>query len=158
MPGIHRAQRFMHLAGLLPRSEAGYSRALPLRWEPSFTEKAVPAEGFPARKEWEVALKAIGWLRRRLDAAGRHLQRVLVVADGAYCVKDLFRELPGGVSLMARCAKNRALYEPPPGDSGGAKARRGGAGRASTERGRRGPSSGFRRAAAAGRRVGERPA
>lgn len=51
MPGIHRAQRFVHLAGLLPRSEGGYSRALPLRWEPSFTEKAVPAEGFPAKKE-----------------------------------------------------------------------------------------------------------
>ena len=38
-PGPHRAQRFAHLAGLLP-VEQGYSRALPLRWEPAF-----PGEG-----------------------------------------------------------------------------------------------------------------
>jgi hypothetical protein len=30
-PGIHRAQRFSHLAALLPASEDGYSRAVPLR-------------------------------------------------------------------------------------------------------------------------------
>lgn len=30
-PGSHRAQRFLHLAALLPRTEEGYSRALPLR-------------------------------------------------------------------------------------------------------------------------------
>lgn len=45
-PAPHRAQRFLDLAALLPRSEAGYSRALPLRMEPSFPEKAIPAEGF----------------------------------------------------------------------------------------------------------------
>lgn len=113
MPGIHRAQRYMHLASLLGANEQGYSRALPLRWEPSFTQKAVPAEGFEPKKEWEAALWAMGWLRKRLDASGRRAQRLLVVADGAYCVKDLFRELPEGVTLLARCAKNRALYEPP---------------------------------------------
>jgi hypothetical protein len=37
MPGPHRAQRFLHLAALLPQNEDGYSRALPLRWEQSFT-------------------------------------------------------------------------------------------------------------------------
>jgi hypothetical protein len=56
MPGIHRAQRFVHLAWLLPRSEAGYSRALPLRWECAFTEKAEPTEGVEPKKEWEAAL------------------------------------------------------------------------------------------------------
>jgi hypothetical protein len=30
-PAPHRAQRFLHLACLLPKSEEGYSRALPLR-------------------------------------------------------------------------------------------------------------------------------
>jgi hypothetical protein len=37
---------------------AGYSPALPLRLETAFPEKAVPAEGFPAKKEWEAALEA----------------------------------------------------------------------------------------------------
>jgi hypothetical protein len=36
---------------------AGYSPALPLRLETAFPEKAVPAEGFPAKKEWEAALE-----------------------------------------------------------------------------------------------------
>ena len=35
-PGPHRVQRFLHLAALLPASEEGYSRALPLRFEPAF--------------------------------------------------------------------------------------------------------------------------
>src|SRR5215210_4969244 len=86
MPGTHRAQRYMHLASLLGANEEGYSRAVPLRWEPAFPEKAVEAEGLKPEKEWEAALGAIGWLRRRLDAAGRLKQRLLVVADGAYCV------------------------------------------------------------------------
>jgi hypothetical protein len=51
MAGIHRAQRFMHLAELLAPNEEGYSPALPLRWEPAFTEKAVPADGFEPKKE-----------------------------------------------------------------------------------------------------------
>jgi DDE superfamily endonuclease len=113
MPGIHRAQRYMHLAAVLGANREGYARALPLRWEPSFTRKAVEAEGFCPKKEWEAASEAIGWLRKCLDSAGRPLQRLLVVADGSYCVKDLFRALPEGVILLARCAKNRALYEPP---------------------------------------------
>jgi DDE superfamily endonuclease len=113
MPGIHRAQRFMHLAGLVAPNGEGYFRALPLRWEPAFTHKAVEAEGFEPKKEWEAGLRAMEWLRGRLDEAGRRTQKLLMVADGTYCVKDLFRELPERVTLLARCAKNRALYEVP---------------------------------------------
>ncbi len=112
MPGIHRAQRFVHLAGLLPKSEQGYSRALPLRWESAFPEKAIAAAAKP-RKEWEAGLDAIGWLREHMDALGRSMQRLLVVADGTYCTAELFKELPEGVVLLARCARNRALYELP---------------------------------------------
>lgn len=46
MPGIHRAQRFLHLAALLPKSERGYSRAAPLRWEPAFS----PRRPWPGRR------------------------------------------------------------------------------------------------------------
>jgi hypothetical protein len=113
-PGPHRAQRFLHLAALLPATEEGYSRALPLRFEPAFPQKAVPAEGFEPKKQWEAALEALRWLRGNLDESGREGQPLLVVADGDFSVADLRRALPGeGVVLMSRCAKNRALYEPP---------------------------------------------
>jgi len=112
-PGSHRAQRFLHLAALLPPTEAGYSRALPLRWEPAFPEKAVLPEGMEPRKEWEAALDTLRWLRRRLDAAGRTAQELLIVGDGGFCVADLLRELPRQTALMVRCAKNRNLYQLP---------------------------------------------
>lgn len=86
MPGIHRAQRFLHLAALLPQSEQGYSRALPLRWEPAFPEKAVLPEGMEPRKEWEAALDSLRWLRRELDSAERRAQQLLVLGDGGFCV------------------------------------------------------------------------
>lgn len=114
-PGPHRAQRFLHLAALLPASEEGYTRALPLRLEPAFPEKAVVAEGFEPKKQWEAALEGIGWLRENLDAAGREGQRLLVVGDGDFSVAE-FRALlepPERVVLLTRCAKNRALFEPP---------------------------------------------
>ncbi|MEO0563805.1 MAG: hypothetical protein AAF125_16995, partial [Chloroflexota bacterium] len=41
MVGIHAAQRWFHGAWLMP-AENGYSRALPLRWLPAFTEKSQP--------------------------------------------------------------------------------------------------------------------
>ena len=114
-PGPHRAQRYLHLAALLPTSEQGYSRALPLRWEPAFPEKAVKAEGFEPKKQWEAALESIGWLRENLDDAGRGGQRLLVVGDGDFSVAELRARLPSGdgAVLLTRCAKNRALFELP---------------------------------------------
>jgi hypothetical protein len=111
-PGIHRAQRYLHLAALLPRTGAGYSRALPLRWEAAPPPKAVPGRTAP-RKEWEAALAALRWLRAGLDAAGRAGQRVLVLGDGAFDTADLWAALPPNVALLARCAKNRALHALP---------------------------------------------
>jgi hypothetical protein len=115
MPGPHRAQRFLHLAALLPTNEGGYSRALPLRFEPAFPKKAVGAEGFEPNKQWEAALEGIRWLRTNLDEAGRAGQRALVLGDGEFSVAELRARLPEGVVLMSRCAKNRALYELPAG-------------------------------------------
>lgn len=114
-PGPHRAQRFLHLAALLPASGEGYTRALPLRLEPAFPEKAVSAEGFEPKKQWEAALEGIRWLREGLDAAGREGQRLLVLGDGDFSVAELRAQLPpeDGVVLLTRCAKNRALHELP---------------------------------------------
>jgi hypothetical protein len=82
--------------------------------EPSFPEKAVPAEGFAPRKQWEAALEATLWLRANLDEAGRKEQSLLMLGDGDFSVAELRAQLPEeGVLLMSRCAKNRALYELP---------------------------------------------
>src|SRR4051812_9039344 len=114
-PGIHRAQRFFHLAALLPITRQGYSRALPLRWVPAFPPKAVPART-PPRTEGQAAAAELIWLRRQLDAAGRADQPLLAVGDGSYDTADLWTGLPPRTTLLARCAKNRALFwrpEPP---------------------------------------------
>ena len=116
--GPHRAQRFLHLACLLPKTQVGYSRALPLRLEPAFPHKAVPAEGFEPKKQWEAALEATVWLRENFDEAGRKEQPLLVLGDGDFSVAEFRAALPKeGVVLMSRCAKNRSLYSLPEGSS-----------------------------------------
>lgn len=107
-PGVHRAQRFLHGAWLTPL-EAGYSRAIPLRFLPAFPPKAVPAQ-VPARREWEAGLLFLNWLRDELNQLGRSNQPVLALADGSFDVLDLWRGLPEGVVLMARTARNRRLF------------------------------------------------
>jgi hypothetical protein len=111
--GIHRAQRFSHLAWLTPPTAAGYARALPLRWLPAFPEKAVRRAEMAATTEWEAGLTSLAWLRTELDGAGRQAQPVLAVADGLYSNQHLWRGLPAGVSLLARCPQNRALFALP---------------------------------------------
>jgi len=59
------------------------------------------------------------WLRGQLTRLGRELQKVLMVADGSYDTVDLWRNLPAGVVLLARSAKNRVLYHMPPADAHG---------------------------------------
>jgi hypothetical protein len=107
--GIHRAQRFVHLAWLPLPSPAGYSRAVSLRWESAFPAKAVPAPGHPPRKEWEAGLQALAWTRAQLDAQQRPGQRVLGLGDGSYSTRYVWAGLPERVDVLARCARNRAL-------------------------------------------------
>ncbi len=111
--GIHRAQRFVHLSWLPQPSPAGYSRAVPLRFDPAFPAKAVPAPGHPPAKEWEAGLAALTWLRQELDTLGRSAQLVLGLGDGVYSTAPLWAGLPARVVLLARCTKNRALFALP---------------------------------------------
>lgn len=122
--GIHRAQRYSHLAWLTPPTPAGYARAMPLRWVPAFPGKAVRAAGTVAAKEWEAGVASLAWLRAELDGMGHPAQRVLAVADGLYSNQHVWRQLPHGVSLLARCAQNRALYALPGGRLGRGRPRR----------------------------------
>ncbi len=111
--GIHRAQRFVHLAWVPLPSPAGYSRAVPLRLDPAFPAKAVPVPGHPPQTEWAAGLAAIAWARQELDTAGRAAQRLLALGDGSYSNAQTWAALPARVVLLARCAKNRALYALP---------------------------------------------
>jgi hypothetical protein len=109
--GIHIAQRWFNGSWLLP-AEKGYSRALPLRWLPAFTEKSRPRAATPC-KEWEAAHAFLLWVKRQLAAHGRAAQPVLMVADGHFDTINLWKELPEGVILLARSAKNRVLWTLP---------------------------------------------
>jgi hypothetical protein len=106
-PGIHRAQRFVHGSWLLP-IEQGYSRAIPLRFLPAFTEKAVKASVDPC-KEWAAGLHFVHWVRQKLNAAGRAGQKLLFLADGAYDKTELWKGLPQNSVAIIRTAKNRCL-------------------------------------------------
>lgn len=112
-PGIARAQRFVGLSALLPRSPHGHSRAVPLRFLPAPTPTARAWPEHPPRREWEAGHDALSWLRDELAAAEPTPRPVLALADGSYAVAPLLAALPSGVNLLARCARNRALYALP---------------------------------------------
>jgi hypothetical protein len=121
-PGLQRAQRWEGLSLLLPRSDKGETRALPLWFEPAPTPTATAWPDHPPRTEWRAGLDALEWLRGQLDDAGQRQRELLVIADGSYAVAPLLRDLPPHTTLLARCAKNRALFAlpspPPPGHRG----------------------------------------
>lgn len=122
MVGIHAAQRWFHGAVLLPE-ERSYSRALPVFWQAAFTEKSQPQVHKPC-KEWEAALQFLNWLKAQLAQLGREQQPLLMVADGAYDHLKLWQNLPAGVILLARSAKNRVLYHLPPAASKSGRGRK----------------------------------
>ena len=56
--GIHAAQRWFNGSWLVP-AQAGYSRAIPIHWQPAFTQKSQP-QVHPPQKESEAALGFVG--------------------------------------------------------------------------------------------------
>lgn len=111
MVGIHAAQRWFNGSWLIPQ-EGGYSRAVPLRWLPAFTEKSEPKTVEPL-KEWQACVQFLEWLKARFAEQQRPDQPILLVGDGHYDNLELWQALPSGVTMLARSAKNRALYHPP---------------------------------------------
>jgi hypothetical protein len=116
--GIHRAQRFVDLAALLPRSASGYSRAVPLEWRPAIPAKGVRPEDVPPAKSWAVGMEQLAWLRAGLDAAGRAAQLLLAVADRGWQGAPTWNALPERTALLARCQRNRVLFARPPAPNG----------------------------------------
>jgi hypothetical protein len=112
-PGLHGGQRWEGLSALLPRSAQGDSRTVPLRFALLRSAKSHPCGGVPERTEGALGVELLGWLRDHLDALGRTGQRILVIADGVYSTAPVIANLPRATVLLARCAKNRALYALP---------------------------------------------
>jgi len=99
---------FVHGSWLTPL-EAGYSRAIPLRFLPAFPPKAKPAN-IPAQREWEAGSSFLRWVREGLDEAERGTQMLLALADGSYDTLNFWSELPERTILAVRTARNRRLY------------------------------------------------
>ena len=108
--GVHLAQRYVGLSVLLPRSGWGDSRAIPIRWALLRSPKTTPMGAVPEQGESAGALVLLHWLRAAWDTLGRAAQPLLVVGDGSYSTAPVLTHLPPRTSLLARCAKNRALY------------------------------------------------
>lgn len=111
MVGIHAAQRWFNGSWLIP-AENGYSRAVPLRWMPAFTEKSEPKTVAPL-KEWEAGVQFLEWLQAQFKQEDRPEQPILFMGDGHYDNLKLWQHLPAGVTMLARSAKNRVLYHLP---------------------------------------------
>lgn len=111
--GIHFAQRFVCISLLLPLSTLGDSRAVPLKGLLLRSAKTTPMGDEPERTENQGALALMAWVRTRLDTLGRASQVLVVVGDGAYSTASVLMGLPERVMLVARCAKNRALFTLP---------------------------------------------
>jgi hypothetical protein len=109
--GIHRAQRFVHLSWLVPL-EAGYSRAIPLRWLPCFPQKAV-RRAHEAQIEQQTGAAALKWLRQTLDQHDPATS-LLCLADASYDRPDFWLALPEQTFAVVRTAKNRVLKSLPP--------------------------------------------
>lgn len=112
-PGIHHAQRWAGLSGLTRLSANGDSRAIPLWFEPAPSARTREWDGIAPRSEADAGMAAVRWLRTVLDALGAGSRRLIVVADGAYSGAPVWTALPARVTLLARCAKNRALFALP---------------------------------------------
>ena len=123
-PGIHRAQRWVGLSVLLPRSAQGESRAVPLTLIPAPTPTATPWPGQPPCSEWAAGRDLLHHLRAELTALGQPLPPILAVADGSYGGAPLLTARPADVHLLTRCPKNRALFALPPVPAPGTKGRR----------------------------------
>ena len=112
-PGLHLAQRIELVSGLLPRSAAGDSRAVPIRATYLRSAHTNPLGDLPEQSEGAGAVALLQWLRDVLTAQTGSARPILALGDGAYSTAPVLRALPAQTWLLARCAKNRALFAVP---------------------------------------------
>lgn len=108
-PGIHRAQRWEGVSGLTPPTPMGDSRTIPLWFMPAPSASARPWRNHPPMAEWQAGMEGVQWVRNTIDPA----HPCVVVGDGGYSGAPVWNALPENTTLIARCAKNRALFALP---------------------------------------------
>lgn len=123
--------RFLQVSLLVPlyRKQKASARALPVRFE------EVPALKHPHRKaprqEWAAyrqavknnnlstaAVRIIGDLRNSVDQAGQHRKRLLMVGDGSFCNRTLFRAVIDRTEIIARARCDLKLCRRASGSAG----------------------------------------
>jgi len=117
-PGIQRGQRYVETSWLTPLKN-GFSRAIPIRCLPAFTEKSVPCEGVEPRTEVATGLVILQWIRECMDKAGRIKQWLVALYDGSYDTLAFWAGLPARTVAIVRTARNRCLYHLPGQDAHG---------------------------------------
>jgi hypothetical protein len=124
-PNLLMGQRFIQVAAILrPEGLGGPARTIPVRFEPA---PSPPKPGKRAGPEvWEAYFQAkktqtlswqgvrlMGNVRQSVDACGHAGKTLLWVADGSYCNRTVFRNLPERTSLVARARGDITLFLPP---------------------------------------------
>lgn len=112
-PGIHRAQRWEGVSGLTPPTAEGDCRTVPLWFAPAPTPSSRAWERHPRMPEWQAAITGLHAVRESMDTLTPPSRSLVVVGDGAYCGAGVWTSLPATTVLIARCAKNRALFALP---------------------------------------------
>ena len=98
----------------------GFREAPPLRKPGKRAREEERQHYKEAQKQHTLSLKALEIIRNvraRLDAKGARNRGLIVVVDGSYCNRTMFRADLERVELVARCRKDARLCFPAPGDS-----------------------------------------
>ena len=112
-PGVHLAQRVELVSGLVAPSARGYSRAVPISATVLRTARTRAFGSVPEQTECAAAVALLAGVRADLATMGEDDRRMLVLGDGAYSTAPVLRALPERTILLARCARNRALFALP---------------------------------------------
>lgn len=121
--------RYLTAAILLPlHAVEGSARAIPIKFEQLRSSKKPKKNASEDEKKQfrehrasfsvsSVALASIGEIRTALDATSAKLKTLLVVGDGSFCNRTLFRAILDRTELMCRARKDAKLCKRASGQS-----------------------------------------
>ncbi len=123
-PGFMRGHRFIQASAILrPEGLDGPARAIPVRFHPAPPAKKpgkkADATAWAAYREAQHSqslsiqgASVIADLRRSMDEAGYQQRGLLVAVDGGYCNRNVLRQLPDRVEVIARARGDGRLFRP----------------------------------------------
>jgi len=124
-PNLIMGQRFIQAAIILrPEGRNGPARTIPIRFHPAppppKPKKKASEEDWQAYRQLQKTqnlsrqgLQVIKDVRASLDQAGCQDRTALIVTDGSYCNRNVLRDLPDRVDVIARARGDITLYLPP---------------------------------------------